>query len=80
MILNIVDNRARGYRWKTVNAVLENTWQDNACAESDQATDDGEYQLTYDERRNISVAEALTWGMAEKAEVTLYLYDQGEGF
>lgn len=79
MILNVVDRRARGYRWKCVNAVLENAWQDNACADSDQAREDCEHQLTYDERQNISVGEALAWGMAEPAEVTLYLYDEGDG-
>ncbi len=79
MILNIVDRRKRNYRWQTVNAVLENTHQDNEASDSDQAREDCESQLIYDGRRNISVREAIPWGMAEKAEVTLYLYDEGDG-
>ena len=79
MIVNIVDRRSRKYRWQTVNAVLENAWQDNGCPDSDQARKDSEYQLTYAERANISVSEAVAWGMAERAEVTLHLYDEGAG-
>jgi predicted AAA+ superfamily ATPase len=59
---------------------MENTWQDNGCKESDQAFSDSEHQVTYDARRGISVADAVTWGMSVKAEVTLYLYDEGKGF
>lgn len=79
MILNIVDRRSRGYRWRRVNAVLENAWQDNGCKDSDQARADCAHQLTYAERSGISVSDAIAWGMAEKAEVTLYLYNEGEG-
>ena len=79
MILNVVDNRTRKYRWKKVNAVLENTHQDNCCEDSDQAREDCEHQLMYDDRENISIAEAIKWGMAQKAEVTLYLYGTREG-
>ena len=79
MILNIIDRRKRKHRWQRVNAVLENTWQDNGCADADQARTDCADQCTYDERFDISVADAVAWGMAEKAEVTLFLYNQGEG-
>ncbi len=37
MIWNIVDNRTRTYRWKTINAIVEAVEHDNSCQDSDQA-------------------------------------------
>ena len=79
MILNVVDRRTRQYRWKKVNAILENAWQDNGCTDADQARKDCEHQLTYAAREDVSVSDAISWGMEVKAEVTLYLYDTGAG-
>ena len=79
MITNVIDKRNKPYRWKTVNAVIENTWQDNSCADSDQTSKTSEFQVPYDEKQNISVAQAMTWGMSQKADVTLYIYDKGDG-
>ncbi len=79
MILNVIDNRSRKYRWRCVRAIFEDTHHDNSCKDADQARKDGEHQLYYACRENISVADAIAWGMAEKAEVTLYLYDARKG-
>ena len=79
MITNIVDQRKRPYRWQCVNAIIEATWHDNSCADADQADPKPEHDLDYAERSSISVAEAIKWASEQKAEVTLFLYDQGEG-
>ena len=80
MILNVIDRRARPHRWKRVNAVIEDTWHDNTVADSDQAPRSREGEgIDYDERRDVSVAEAIVWASALDAAVTLYLYDQGAG-
>lgn len=47
MILNIVDNRKLRYRWKRTKAVVEPTWHDNKCKDSDQAEatkDESDYE------------------------------------
>jgi hypothetical protein len=79
MIANVIDHRKQPHRWKSVNVVMENTWQDNGCDDSGQAFRESEHQVTYDDRKKVSIAEAMAWGMAEKAEVTLYIYDHGDG-
>ncbi|WP_404710687.1 hypothetical protein [Sphingomonas sp. MMS24-J13] len=78
MICNIVDRRTRPYRWREVNAIIEATSHDNACKDADQQppTDD---DLTYDQRENVTLAEAVAWANAESSAVTLYLYDKGAG-
>jgi hypothetical protein len=76
MIANILDRRKRPFRWKRVDAIIEPTWHDNACADSDQATKDDREPI-YDERKGISLADAVTWAQALPLEVTLYLYDEG---
>jgi hypothetical protein len=79
MIWNIIDNRERRYRWKRINAIIEPTWQDNSCQDSDQAEVDRDASC-YEERMNISVAEAVAWATAQPYAVTLHLYDEGRGF
>jgi hypothetical protein len=78
MIFNIIDRRKRPYRWREVNAIIEPTSHDNSCEDSDQqpARDD---DLTYDEREDISLHEAIAWATNETCPVTLYLYDKGDG-
>ena len=79
MIWNVIDRRTRRYRWKRINAIIEAVEQDNACEDSDQAPNDPD-AITYDEREALSVAEAITWAQSESSAVTLYLYDEGDGF
>lgn len=79
MITNIIDKRERRYRWKKIAAIVEATWHDNNCDDSDFADPKPEHDLDYDERENISLGEAVDWASSLKADVTLYLYDAGRG-
>jgi hypothetical protein len=79
MIANIVDRRTRQYRWKSVNAIIEATWHDNSCEDSDRAEEDRD-GVTYDQRRAVSLKEAIDWAHAQPTEVTLFIYDDGAGF
>jgi len=78
MICNIIDKRTKPYRWREVNAIIEATSHDNACQDADRQmpTDD---DLTYDERENVTLAQAIAWANGESSAVTLYLYDKGAG-
>ncbi len=78
MILNIIDKRARQYRWQRVNAIIESTWHDNGCEDSDQAEHD-KNEVAYDERENVSLAAAISWVHSLPGKVTLYIYDLGTG-
>ncbi len=77
MIWNIVDNRSRKYRWKTVNVIIENTAHDNDCKDSDQLVEENEAP-DYEQRVGVLLHEAIQWAEAEDGKVTLYLYDEGE--
>ncbi|WP_157004510.1 hypothetical protein [Brevundimonas nasdae] len=76
MILNIIDNRKRQNRWKSVHATVEATWHDNDVADADQVDrpNDEEYVL-FEERHMISVTDAILWASELAAPVTLYLRD-----
>lgn len=79
MIWNVIDRRTRRHRWKCINAIIEAVEQDNACEDADQAPSDPN-AITYDQREAVSVADAITWAQSEPSAVTLYLYDEGDGF
>jgi hypothetical protein len=80
MICNIIDKRERRYRWKSTNAIIEATWHDNTCVDTDIAeTASLGIEVTYDQREGISLADAVAWATAEQCPVTLYLYDEGQG-
>ena len=76
MIWNITDNRKRPHRWKRINAIIEATSHDNGLPDSDQAEEDPDPTLI-DERKGISVADAIAWANAQPDAVTLFLYDEG---
>jgi hypothetical protein len=78
MIWNIIDRRKHPYRWKAVTAIMEPTYHDNSIAESDQAEETID-DIIYDERPEISVADAVTWVQSLSFPATLYLYDLGQG-
>jgi hypothetical protein len=78
MIWNIVDNRERRHRWKRINAIIEPTWHDNSCQDSDQADEDAEAAV-YEQREGISLEEAVAWATAKPYGVTLFIYDEGCG-
>jgi hypothetical protein len=74
VIWNVVDHRQRRYRWKRIDAVIEPTWQDNCCADSDQAEKIASLDPC-EARKGVSVAEAIAWANGKAHAVTLYLYD-----
>jgi hypothetical protein len=78
MIWNIVDMRKRHYRWKAISAIMEPTYHDNSVADSDQV-DEIDFDTIYDERAEISVADAVNWVQSLPFPATLYLYDLGDG-
>jgi hypothetical protein len=80
MIWNIVDERTRRYRWKSVNAIVEAVENDNSCTDSDQAPASDPIAVSYDALEAVSVNEAVAWAMSQPCPVTLYLYDEGSGF
>ncbi len=76
MILNIIDDRKRPHRWKTVNAIVEATWHDNSCPDADQAElPDDVHHVFFEDRDGLSVAEAIEWASRMPQLVTLYLSD-----
>ncbi len=75
MLTNIIDKRERKHRWKCVHAIIEPTCNDNVVADADHAGPTTDRDLVCEDRRGISVSEAVTWAIAETAELTLYLYD-----
>ncbi len=77
-IWNVIDNRKRKYRWKTINAVIEPVAHDNSCEDSDHADDDPN-SVIYLEKKYISLNEAINWAHGQPYAVTLYLYDRGDG-
>jgi hypothetical protein len=80
VIWNIIDNRTRKYRWKSIDAIVEAVEHDNSCKDSDQAPEsDPRLTVDYDALEAVSVNEAVTWAMAQRCPVTLYLYDEGGG-
>lgn len=79
MIWNIIDSRKRPFRWRAITAIIEPVSHDNSCADSDQAEGpEGDF-LVYDQREEISLADAVVWAQSQPFAVTLYLYDLGEG-
>ena len=80
MIWNIIDCRKRRYRWARINAIIEATWHDNSCADTDIApTASADTEVMYDEREGVALHEAIAWANQQSCPVTLYLYDEGAG-
>ena len=76
MILNIVDERTKLYRWRSVDAVIEPTWHDNTCADADHSAPHPD-ESDYEERAKISLTEAIAWALGVGYPVTLYIRDAG---
>jgi len=79
MIANIIDRRARRYRWKQITAIVEPTYHDNTVDDSDETEIPEPGFIVYDERAIISVADAIAWAASLPFAATLYLYDLGAG-
>ena len=60
MISNIIDRRTRQYRWKKITAIVEPTDHDDAVSGSDEEIPEPG-SIVYDERAEISVADAIAW-------------------
>ena len=81
MIWNIVDHRARPYRWREVDVIVEAVEHDNSCRDADQAPEsDPILVVDYDALEGVSVREAIDWANKQRCPVTLYLYDRGKAF
>ena len=80
MLCNVIDSRKRPYRWAKINAIIEATWHDNTVSDSDPTPPPSpEDEITYDQRENISLSEAIIWANSQPCPVTLFLYDEGSG-
>lgn len=79
MIYNIIDRRKRERRWRHVFAVVQPTWHDNSCKDSDHIDPSkfSDMEVDYDERVHIPVHDAVIWAERLPFAVTLYLYDDG---
>ena len=78
MIWNIIDERTRRHRWSKVHAIIEATWHDNSVSGADQAPETtSETEVTFDEREDVSVNDAINWANSQTCPVTLYLRDSG---
>ena len=76
MIWNVIDRRRRRYRWAKVHAIVEPTWHDNSVSGADQAPETtAETDVVFDERKEISVNDAITWATSQSCPVTLYVRD-----
>ena len=75
MIVNVLDLRARPYRWKSVLAVAQSAAKDNVAEDADQVTSELGVEIEYAEKECLSVREAVLWADNLAGMVTLYLYD-----
>jgi hypothetical protein len=76
MIWNIVDRRGNQYRWAKVHAIVEATWHDNSVSGADQAPSPAaEAEVHFDERKDVSVNDAINWANSQSCPVTLYIRD-----
>lgn len=79
MIVNVVDLRARTYRWATILAVVQSASKDNQAEDADQVLSDVGIEIDYAERDGVSVRDAVLWAEKLGGMVTLYLYDRDDG-
>ena len=78
MLINVIDLRARSYRWQKVLAVLESAFKNNEAEDADQVSGEIGALIDYAERSNVTVRDAVQWAEAAGGPVTLYLYDMEE--
>ncbi|CUH75447.1 hypothetical protein [Tropicibacter naphthalenivorans] len=77
MLCNIIDHRKRRHRWRNVVGLVEATYQDNGAADADQA--EGHPGLVLcEERKGLTLAEAVAWAQGFDVDVTLFIYDGEE--
>ena len=76
LIFNIIDRRGNVHRWESIDIIVEPTWHDNACLDSDQALHNNR-EPGYAPQEGISLAEAVTCASSFDVPLTLYFYDKG---
>lgn len=55
---------------------MEATWHDNSASGADQASSPtAEAEVVFDERKSISINDAITWANCQSCPVTLYIHD-----
>ncbi|MEP3630545.1 MAG: hypothetical protein ABJN04_11125 [Hyphomicrobiales bacterium] len=79
MIWNIVDRRKKVYRWRKINAVIENIANDNSVQDTDIFDEENEAAPVCDEKKGVLLHEAITWAESKVGKVTLHIYDDGDG-
>jgi hypothetical protein len=77
MIWNVIDRRKSPFRWKTVDAAIEPTRHDDKVTDADKAAT-GTAESEFEDRRSVSLADAINWANSFSCPVTLYIYDAGE--
>ena len=82
MIYNLVDHRINKYRWKCINAVVEPIWQDDNIENGDDSgiRNPNPAISAYEELGMVSLHHAVCWAEAKTHPVTLFLYDEEDGF
>ena len=79
MLRNIIDNRKNRYQWKRLNAVIENTSHDNGIRDADQSETPEDGGILCEDKKTISLNEAVLWAERQTYPVTLFLYNEGDG-
>jgi hypothetical protein len=64
---------------KKIAAIIEPTHHDNSVSDSDETEIPEPGSIVYDERAEISVADAIAWAASLPFAATLHLYDLGSG-
>ena len=81
MILNIIDNRKKKYRWRKITAIFEPTCHDDRCNDADitNAEESAYVGIGYHEMSECSLSEAIEFAVVSHSFLTVYLYDLGDG-
>lgn len=81
MIANIIDRRKHQYTWDKVTAIFEPSWHDHHVKKElgPVTASENRGKWSYEELPECSVSEALKFADELPGDVTLYLYDQGDG-
>ena len=76
MIENIIDHRQQKYSVTPIDAVIEPSAHDNGIPGATQfPQEDPSITTYYEDRRKLSVKEAIEWANGFQFPVTLFLYD-----
>ncbi|MEM9221043.1 MAG: hypothetical protein AAGB11_01395 [Pseudomonadota bacterium] len=79
MIWNIIDKRKRKFRWREINAIIEDIEHDNITADSDFFDERNDAAPIYAAREGILLHDAILWAENQEGKVTLFIYDKGDG-